>query len=112
MELLDQLVRQDLRDRLDPPGLLVHREHRDHRDHRGRKDQKVHRDRRALPVVISSSHPAGLPPFAIVAGGIVRADGSSDGPVYNELKADVGPNGEFLLPSGITRLPPRSSNGL
>jgi hypothetical protein len=27
----------------------------------------------------------------------VRGDGSSDGPVYNDLKAAVGPNGEFLL---------------
>ena len=27
----------------------------------------------------------------------MRADGTSDGPVFNELKAGVGPNGEFLL---------------
>ena len=42
-------------------------------------------------------HPQGLPRYAIVAAGIVRGDGSANGPVYNELKADVGPNGEFLL---------------
>jgi len=27
----------------------------------------------------------------------VKGDGTSDGPVYNGLKADVGPNGEFIL---------------
>jgi hypothetical protein len=42
-------------------------------------------------------HPPGLPRYAIVAGGIVHGDGTSNGPVYNKLEGAAVANGEFLL---------------
>jgi hypothetical protein len=42
-------------------------------------------------------HPAGLPRYTIVAAGIVKGDGTNRAPVYADLKAAVGPNGEYIL---------------
>jgi hypothetical protein len=42
-------------------------------------------------------HPAGLPRYAIVAAGIVKGDSTNRAPVYADLKASVGANGEYIL---------------
>jgi hypothetical protein len=45
-------------------------------------------------------HGEGLPTYAIAAAGIVRADGTSDGPVYNGLSCKAIDNGLILLSFG------------
>ncbi|MBO0778579.1 MAG: hypothetical protein J2P37_07090 [Ktedonobacteraceae bacterium] len=42
-------------------------------------------------------HPAGLPSYLIVAAGMVRGDGSSIGPVYNDLKASATGDSELTV---------------
>ena len=42
-------------------------------------------------------HPKALPPYAIVAAGFVRANGSSNGPVYNGLSCKTSADGVIRL---------------